>query len=996
MHIIPFSSIRLPARKLILLYLVLASTSLSAADITWISGSGNWNTASNWSPPSVPSAADNVFIDNGFSATSSVVTLDINATISQLTLDAGDFLLQTNAHHLILSGDIINNGDWLMLGNNNTTTATFNGVLGTMVLGGSGRIVMANNTVNRITTDNSIITHNSGHTIQGAGNLLYDTGGMINQGSIIADQNSPLNINPNAKGFVNQGTLRATGSGGLHLYGGTYTNTGFDLDIQDGSQLNLYNDVTFGGGRIVTSGTTSIDLYDATLNAVNLDFTATTQTTIKGNANLNNLPNPLDGTVTQQNAKTATIQGDFTHSGDWALAGTSNATQLRFYASGGAIQLGGSGRIVMTDYSQNRIVTDDSVITHNTGHTIQGAGNILYNTGGMINQGSIIADQSTTLYIDPNAKGFVNQGTLRATGSGGLFLYTGSFTNTGFDLDIQDGSRLNLFDGVIFSGGRIVTSGTTSIDLYDATLNAVNLDFTATTQTTIKGNANLNNLPNPLDGTVTQQNAKTATIQGDFTHSGDWALAGTSNATQLRFYASGGAIQLGGSGRIVMTDYSQNRIVTDDSVITHNTGHTIQGAGNILYNTGGMINQGSIIADQSTTLYIDPNAKGFVNQGTLQATGTGGITLPTGPFTTSGNVSISSGSTLNRSGDYTQTGGSTAVNGVLDASGTVDLQGGSLTGNGEIRANVNNTLGTVLPGQSPGTLNISGDYTQNGNGKLSIEIAGLAQGSEYDLLAVSGNALLGGTLEVTLNGYTPTDGNEFTILTAASISGDFSALQFPTFNGSSFELIVDSNGGTVKLVAAPAIPDLQVEDGATVVANPGGIVDFGYISPLGGSIVKTLSLRNVGVGTLTLDPVPVSFSGTGAGNFTLGAQPSSPVLTQGISNFDISFDPGSYGVLQASVQVASDDPDGNPYSFVVLGTGADAECSGGDVLIQDNRNYLNEVIVCIADTIGTGSNVKVNDTADVTYVGSNGVTLDKGFSVVNGGVFSAGPVLGSP
>jgi hypothetical protein len=48
------------------------------------------------------------------------------------------------------------------------------------------------------------------------------------------------------------------------------------------------------------------------------------------------------------------------------------------------------------------------------------------------------------------------------------------------------------------------------------------------------------------------------------------------------------------------------------------------------------------------------------------------------------------------------------------------------------------------------TLVITGDYTQTANGVLNIELGGPNAGTDYDQLVVSGQALLAGTLNVSL------------------------------------------------------------------------------------------------------------------------------------------------------------------------------------------------------------------------------------------------------
>src|SRR5205823_7868182 len=105
------------------------------------------------------------------------------------------------------------------------------------------------------------------------------------------------------------------------------------------------------------------------------------------------------------------------------------------------------------------------------------------------------------------------------------------------------------------------------------------------------------------------------------------------------------------------------------------------------------------------------------------------------------------------------TGGTTVNGGVLQVdnttgsgtgSGPVTVNsGGKLSGSGTIAGNIIDS-GVVAPGDSPGTLHVGGSYSQNSGGTLQIEIASLVS---FDQLLVSGTATLGGTLDVTLDGY---------------------------------------------------------------------------------------------------------------------------------------------------------------------------------------------------------------------------------------------------
>ncbi|MDD3580125.1 MAG: autotransporter domain-containing protein [Desulfobacca sp.] len=130
---------------------------------------------------------------------------------------------------------------------------------------------------------------------------------------------------------------------------------------------------------------------------------------------------------------------------------------------------------------------------------------------------------------------------------------------------------------------------------------------------------------------------------------------------------------------------------------------------------------------------------------------------------------------LNTGGLFTHTDGS------LDY-GTFNLRGGTfrgwldnfgtLTGFGLIDGDLTNT-GTVNPGTSTGTLNVTGSYTQNALGTYVVEIA---SATDYDIIAVDGTAQVDGTLQpVLLGGYNPPYNQVFPgIITATGgVTGTF-------------------------------------------------------------------------------------------------------------------------------------------------------------------------------------------------------------------------------
>lgn len=83
---------------------------------------------------------------------------------------------------------------------------------------------------------------------------------------------------------------------------------------------------------------------------------------------------------------------------------------------------------------------------------------------------------------------------------------------------------------------------------------------------------------------------------------------------------------------------------------------------------------------------------------------------------------------------------------------------------------------------------VGGDLNLSSTDLTQIAIAGPTSGipatpsTDHDRMIVTGHAHLAGTLEVNLtNGFTPSLGQQFTILTAASLSGEFTSYQGDLF-----------------------------------------------------------------------------------------------------------------------------------------------------------------------------------------------------------------------
>ncbi len=101
---------------------------------------------------------------------------------------------------------------------------------------------------------------------------------------------------------------------------------------------------------------------------------------------------------------------------------------------------------------------------------------------------------------------------------------------------------------------------------------------------------------------------------------------------------------------------------------------------------------------------------------------------------------------------------------------------GELSGSGTLRGSVTNS-GEVRPGTSAGRLTVDGNYTQTPDGTLFVEVGGANAGTQYDQLAVTGNAVLDGALNLQLiNNYAPDLTNTFQVLPCGSRVGQFASV----------------------------------------------------------------------------------------------------------------------------------------------------------------------------------------------------------------------------
>ncbi|MEM9260651.1 MAG: T9SS type A sorting domain-containing protein, partial [Bacteroidota bacterium] len=104
--------------------------------------------------------------------------------------------------------------------------------------------------------------------------------------------------------------------------------------------------------------------------------------------------------------------------------------------------------------------------------------------------------------------------------------------------------------------------------------------------------------------------------------------------------------------------------------------------------------------------------------------------------------------------------------------------GGTLAGNAPGIVLTSDLGGTIAPGFSPGTIAFAEDQAFLPGTRLEMDVEGTGTG-EADLVDVNGTVDLTNLNLVVSVDYTPNDGDEVTIVTATSITGDFATTDLP-------------------------------------------------------------------------------------------------------------------------------------------------------------------------------------------------------------------------
>jgi hypothetical protein len=144
-------------------------------------------------------------------------------------------------------------------------------------------------------------------------------------------------------------------------------------------------------------------------------------------------------------------------------------------------------------------------------------------------------------------------------------------------------------------------------------------------------------------------------------------------------------------------------------------------------------------------------------------------------------------------------------------------------------------------------------------------------------------------------------------------------------NASRGGVVLSPDGNSVAPTFTGAIvgplPEIAVEQEGTHLAN-GGSTDFGPAA-IGSNVSLTFTIKNTGNANLT--GLGITKGGTHPDEFTVMSDPIAPVGGPGgTTNFTLRFTPIAAGLREASIQIASNDVNDDPFNITLRGTGITA------------------------------------------------------------------------
>lgn len=774
-----------------------------------LEGTGNYVTKTGASSNSGTIAQNNL-TNNG--------TFDNNGHIDLTGTLTNNGTFNTNASLLTANGGAVNAGTLNLTEGTNAVTIT-----GAGTTNFSGTTTNNANVTQSTVTNDGVLTNN--YTITGN---MTNTGNITGTGSIITGTGtSSSNGTITQTNLTNNGTFNSndkiTLTGVLNNNGTFNNNAMLSAAVNNalGSTLNSNPDNL--GGNVANNGSLNLNA-DGTLSAA-VTGTGTTVfngnitneaeitqdiVTISDNYTLNN-----NNTITADVTNNGTLNNAAVITGDTINSGTINTLADNLVGTvnnAGTLNIAGGKTAATISGSGSTNITADLIVDHN------------------INQGSITNSAALTNNAVITSNDIVNSGTITGAASG----LVGNVNNTG-TLAFNSAST-----------GNAVISGTGDVQVTaNTTLSGAN---TYTGDTLIKGAtltiAGQNNISTDSDILFANNGILRVTTAGTLSN-----LLKGQTATDNVGVQNDAALTLNTAiGEANNFHKYGNGVMTLGMASNNYTGNTYVHAGTLIGNTANINN--TVIGAAGSTVEFTDNTDANLNKidsdGTFVYSGSAVLNVETNGFMAAQTKLDNGTFAVNR-----------VINtDILNVNNNATLRGvGRINGFSGTNSTVNiNNGATLAPGNSIGTLTVTGNVNFNNGSTTAIEI----NETSSDQIVISGNANIqsGANLTVTNEDGRFFEWQEFELVNASNVNGEFAYDgTIANFDTSRIDVALDySDPNKVTLTAKRKATDYEdvegLSDNQQEVAQAIDAVSTGF----GGDITNAL-LQLEALGGLNPDDV---------------------------------------------------------------------------------------------------------------------------------------------
>jgi hypothetical protein len=500
--------------------------------------------------------------------------------------------------------------------------------------------------------------------------------------------------------------------------------------------------------------------------------------------------------------------------------------------------IGGTARVLVTPRlgGGNALVADVIDIGSDGTLELSGSGviarvdtDMTIGTGGILRASG--AGAKTLIFSDIESSLLVNDGTISVNG-GGIFTLTTGATGAGAGFDL---------DGV---GNGVIEIDAGATLIIDAPLSD---DFNGTMNIGDGGDTAVLNMIQPWINDGTANPGEIVLNNGQITGeqlNNQGIIRGHGTITTTSFDNSGGTVSAEG-GTLVFDTWPFTAALTlssgsvvnalEGDILNATTGGPIRflsgqlnvgtgrefrarsGIGRYRVLSGGLVNLtgGSIVTVDGFGTSVDGTIHVMAgSESRIEITGVVGRNIfEAGTVILDGDLRVIRDTVVLEDTVFTG-GGTLIIDSVTffdsDPNGVTTI-GTDVLNEGIVRPAGRGGFGFIIPGR----LGFGADYTQAASGTLEIEIGGTTLGDDYDSLTIAGSADLDGLLSVSLDDFMPALGQDFTVLSASSITDNGLLLGGPA--ASSFQLIVDPT--SVRLLAISGLAGDYNNDGTVNAAD---------------------------------------------------------------------------------------------------------------------------------------------------------------------------------